>query len=133
MHSVIVGLEYYGPQFYNEVVRYCQITNQPNSTETYAQIYKEVLSQVVSKITSDPNEFLTNLMELPAWQTINYTPAHPSEVYNVEFKNAVRAFALCLWNSMKNTLVLHDNAFYRCESCTSTLIIMSIYINAEYV
>jgi hypothetical protein len=133
MPRVIVGLDYYGTHFYNDVVQYCYRTGQPQSQESFSRIYKECISQVTARLSVDFETFLVNLMELPYWKLINYTPKEECVVFDEVFKNAVRAFGICLWNSMYTNKVLYPNSHFHLESCSQILVIIVIHTDADYV
>ena len=132
MPRVIVGLDYYGTNFFNDVVQYCYRTNQPANQETFNNIYKECISQIAAKLDPDFQAFAVNLMELPYWKLINYTPQEPCQVFDEVFKNALRAFGICLWNSMYTANVLYPHSHFHLESCTQIIVILVIYTDADF-
>lgn len=132
MPRVIVGLDYFGTQLYTDVAAYVSRTGQPSQRETFDRIYIECISEVVAKLDSDLQTFMYNLMELPYWKLINYTPKETCEVYDEIFKNAVRAFGVCLWNNMQTHQLLYPNAHFHLESCTPVMVIITAYVNADF-
>lgn len=131
MPKFIIGLDDQGYQFKNQVIYYCQITNQPSTPQHHDQIYHECLSQIFQKLNPDFQTFLYNLMELPVWATIYYLDGPVDYDKVAFFRDAVRAFGIFIWHTMRQRAGMDERYFYLLESCGPTVAIVGAYVNAD--
>ena len=131
MGTYIVGLERQGIQLFQDVLQYCQLTEQPTDQTTIKQIYDQCLSQVVQMLTTDFQAFLINIQSLPVWSMIYYLE-QPLPYDRVEyFRNSVRTFAIWLWTQMDQTGILHETEFYVFHHATLSILVLQSYVNAD--
>lgn len=131
MGTYIVGLERQGIQLFQDVLQYCQLTEQPTDQTTIKQIYDQCLSQVVQMLTTDFQAFLINIQSLPVWSMIYYLE-QPLPYDRVEyFRNSVRVFAIWLWTQMTQTGILHETEFYVFHHATLSILVLQSYVNAD--
>lgn len=133
MPKIIFGMEQFGHQFKNDVIYYCQATGNPSTPESHTQIFHECLSQILAKMDADFQVFMTNLMMLPDWRTIHYLEEPINYQATAPFKDAVRAFAVLIWERLKNKGNLDQRYYYLLESCTDQYAVIGAYINADTV
>lgn len=131
MGTYIVGLERQGIQLFQDVLQYCQLTEQPTDQQTIRQIYDQCLSQVVQMLTTDFQEFVVNIQSLPVWSMIYYLE-QPLPYDRVEyFRNSLRSFAIWLWTQMFQTGILHETEFYVFHHATLSILVLQSYVNAD--
>ena len=129
----ILSLHPFGGALFNSVIHYCQETGNPSTPESHKAIFEECVSQVAAKLSPDINDFMYSLMELPNWTTIHYLDA-PVDYDRTEFfRNAVRAFAVCLWHEVNNRVGFNPNYVYLKESCTPALLILGAYADPPLI
>lgn len=131
MPKLIISLTPNGLVFKHEVIFYCQTTGQPSTPESWDAIYFECLSQIMQKMHPDFQSFMANMMELPCWATIHYLDTPVDYDLVDRFRNAMRAFAITVWHTMKMRAGLDDGLIYVLESCTDNMAIVGAYVDAS--
>jgi len=124
---LIIGLDNFGFQLWNDVIRYCQDTGQPSSPELHKAIYHEAISQVVSILSTDFQDFMLRLMEIPVWTTLHYTDRPIDPNLTRTFADQLRAFGISLWHRMEQRKTMLPNRFHVLESCDTMKLIIASY------
>jgi hypothetical protein len=89
----------------------------------------------MSKVCRDPTEFSYRLLELPYWQTLNYS-TQDLDMYGQavqDFRNAVRAFGHLVWQTIVDKTDVSRDYFYMLESASATTAVITCYVDAERV
>ena len=130
MPTFIVSLIPFSAAFKNAVIHYCQATGNPSTPEHHQEIFKNCLSQICFKMDMDANTFMLNLMELPDWRVIHYldTPID----YNAIgfFRDAMRIFAIGVWENLRKHVTTETKYTYILESCNLSMAVISVYVDA---
>lgn len=130
MPKLIVGLEQNGYRFMNEVRQYCQVTGHPTDQEFVKNVYHECLSQILSLIHADIQEFMANLQQLPSWKTIHYLPSPVDYEMTSKFASDVKAMGFMIWHRLKDRGNLDARYFYALESCSEQFMIVSCLVDS---
>lgn len=132
-HKVIIGLQPFGTTLWNRTLTYCHATGQPTDTETARNIFHQAVYQVFTKMDPDFRNFGYQLMEIPNWQTMNYTEASVGDTAFRTYADEVRAFGLALWQHMYQKGFLKAGRHYYVESCQELLAVVGFFDDAAYV
>lgn len=87
----------------------------------------------MSKVCRDPQEFAYRLLELPYWQTLNYS-TEDLDMYSQtikDFRDAVRGFGHLVWQTIMDKTDVSRDYFYMLESASVTTAIITCYVEAE--
>lgn len=125
---IIVGLDQFGYQFYNDCRTFCQRAGQSDSPETVLQIFHECISQIMHFYTEDPGEFLLNSLSIPNFKLITYTEKELDISLINWFKGQVRLFAISLYNQMAKSIPKQPiESFYSLEAVSVTMVGLKRY------
>lgn len=130
MQRFVIGLEHDGYQLKNDIVFYVQATKQPSDGEHIVAIYNEIISQIIHACTPNLDDFSLNILQLPAYSTINFTDDEiPFDVIR-SFGAKVRAFAIRLWGMIYPKMQERFDQVpfhFVMESVTETYLVLAAY------
>ena len=133
MPTLIISLVPFAAPFRNAIIHYCQVTGNPSAPEIHKHIYEQCLSQICFMMDVNATAFMYNLLELPDWRTLHFleTPINPAAVEF--FREAVRAFALGVWENLRRKVDATEKYTYVLESCNGSMAVIHMYLDADQV
>lgn len=129
---LIIGLDNFGFQLWNDIIRHCQNTGQPSTPEHHKVFYHEAISQVVSVLNEDFQDYMLRLMEIPVWTTLHYTEQPLDPNLSRVFADQLRVFGITLWHRMNQRKTLLPARFHVLESCDTMKLIIASYSNLPF-
>ena len=129
----IITLSPYCYIFERDLRIFMQTTGQP--LERFNDIYKECLSQIISKMCNDASIVAYDLMTVPNFVTLNYTetPINVKDPVVAHFRDSTRAFGLVIFETIRTKVHREGQWYYFLESCSLTTAVISTVINADYL
>jgi hypothetical protein len=133
--TYIVSLDMIGKPFYTEVALFCQAMGQ---TGKEVDVYRESFSQIVASMADTNEQFMYNIMSLPAWATIVFTPASYTPVQEAamaRFREQIRVAAIQLAGVIATHSVIQkpdSGSVYLMVSVTTETLVFTIYTDAVY-
>lgn len=133
MAAYIVSLERNGYHLYDAILNFCLSVGQNASDEAVTGIFRQIVSQVVSKFQYDISTALAEAAVFPIWKTILFVEDqdyfHDSKQ---KLKDEVSLFTLCLYTNFREkipeaTMFECRDMFYSMDTCTVTILKLSLY------
>lgn len=135
MSTYIVDISMVGKQLFSEAVVFSQSIGQDISV--VPNVYKETISQILSIMTLDAEEFTSSLFMLPQWVSIIYVETLVDHLQaHARYKHACRAAAISLYERIVLSGLLPKfpkGSLYKLDTVNQMTIQFSVYINSSFV